>query len=347
MVWALLSLFSTATWHLDLVRRGQSSDLSELLRSSTIQYAPWILITAAVFHLVSRRPWRPGDGLRRLRTYGAWTLVGLLVYLPVRGWTTVLARRRPASEMWSALADSSLFEWFFDSLLLAAIFALAVARLLSTETRRRERRAAALALHNAELETELNAARLHMLRAQLEPHFLHNALNTVAALVRCDRPEDAIDAVTQLSTLLRFAAQAAELETVTVAREADLAETYLEFQRIRFGDRLAFEIEVAPEVEDLEIPPLLLQPMLENAIRHGIESHEEASQVLLKAHREAERLCFEVTNRPYSDPSESTGLGIGLDNTRRRLTAHFGSRFELEGAPDGQCYRSRLWLELP
>ena len=344
LIWSLLAFVTAATWHMDLLRRGQASDGWHVLRASLLETAPWVLITAGVFFLVGRIPWRRQHWLPVLAAYVGGTAVLTLIYLPVRGLLQVWLLEEPLNQLMVRTFRRSPFEWFFDGLLLACLFAIATAVFTAETSRRRQRRAATLALQNARLENELNDAKLQMLRAQLEPHFLHNALNAVTALIRCGEPEAAVEALSQLSDLLRFAAGASQREMVTVAEEMHFAETYLRFQQLRFGDRLHSEIELDDAIEDVEIPPLLLQPMLENAIHHGVESSEAASRVRCTGHADGAELCFVISNSPSPEVSSSRGLGIGLENTRRRLAAHYGDRFELEGGRRGDSYIARLCL---
>lgn len=182
------------------------------------------------------------------------------------------------------------------------------------------------ALYEAHLQTQLASAELEKLRMQLHPHFLFNTLQAAIALVR-DDPAAAEDVLLRLSHLLRIALDEMGTEEVPLARELEFLDLYIGIQRQRFGDRLNFEIHADAPALNWQVPPLLLQPLVENAIRHGIGKHKGDDTVQIFARPERGGLELEVWNGNSIVEDEGEGLfqrGLGLRNTRARLEYLYG-----------------------
>jgi two-component system LytT family sensor kinase len=184
----------------------------------------------------------------------------------------------------------------------------------------------------AVLDQELTTARLRVLEMQLQPHFLFNALHAVGALVRGARPDDAVRSLATLGGLLRATLATGDHE-IALGEEIALAHRYLELQKIRFADRLQIRVEIAPEVKRARVPRLILQPLLENAIRHGVERSRTAVAVEVRACARGQRLELTVRDHGGAREVTSRGQGIGLANTRARLAALYGDAHVLEIAP--------------
>jgi two-component system, LytTR family, sensor kinase len=225
------------------------------------------------------------------------------------------------------------------------IYLITVAAALAGE-HVREGRARELRL--ARLEGELARARLANLEHQLRPHFLFNALNTVSSVMYEDR--DRADRIlADLAQFLRSSLRRSEAHEVTLGEELENLELLVGIARARFEDRLEVEVDVGEDERDAAVPALLLQPLLENALRHGDPGEERPARIRISARGEGGRLVLEVTdNGPGAgDPAGgSPGHGIGLENTRRRLELlHPGDhRFEAGDRPGGGF---RVRIELP
>jgi two-component system LytT family sensor kinase len=174
-------------------------------------------------------------------------------------------------------------------------------------------------------------ARLQALRVQTHPHFLFNSLSAIAGLIRSE-PDAAEAMVTRLGDLFRATLGNRDTEYVTLARELDLGTQYLEIQRTRFGDRFDFRIDCEPAAAEAAIPPLLLQPLLENAAEHGLSGQDGRIVVDVVATLDSERVRILVRNHAASDPDRqrNAARGFGLENVRERLHAAFGDDAELE-----------------
>jgi two-component system LytT family sensor kinase len=185
-------------------------------------------------------------------------------------------------------------------------------------------------LHASQLEAQLAETRLQMLGMQLQPHFLFNTLNTIAELVH-QSPEAAERMITGLSHLLRETLHAGLVERVPLVQELELLDRYVEIQRARFGDRLTVDVSVAEDAKQARLPSLLLQPLVENAIKHGIGARAGAGRIEIAIARERDRLTIEIRDEGRGLGDAPVREGVGLRNCRSRLQALYGEgRYHLE-----------------
>lgn len=185
----------------------------------------------------------------------------------------------------------------------------------------------AFALHGCardatRLEGQLFAARLEVLRAQLQPHFLFNALHAISALIDV-RPHDARRMLTRLAELLRAAVEFSDAREVPLTRELEWIEQYVELQQIRHEEQLNVDVEVAPDAMRAMVPPLVLQPLVENSIKHGVEQRAGGGRIAIAATRDGDTLTLRVRD-DGPGPGHSSSNGVGLRNTRARLETLYG-----------------------
>jgi len=195
------------------------------------------------------------------------------------------------------------------------------------------------------------AARLDALVGQLQPHFLFNTLHTISAFVLED-PKQANRMITRLSELLRQSFNRDRGPLVTLEQELELLDHYVAIQEARFGDRLRVTFRVDPRAASAIVPTLLLQPLVENAIRHGVAPETSVSEIEIAATREGDRLHPSVPdNAPgvHAEPKRGNGGGLGTANTRARLLELYGPshRFELTNAPDSERGGALATIEIP
>jgi two-component system sensor histidine kinase AlgZ len=183
-------------------------------------------------------------------------------------------------------------------------------------------------------------ARVEALQARIRPHFLFNSMNTVAALVRVD-PVAAERTVENLSELFRAALGQNDTSTGTLGEELELVDRYLAIEQLRLGERLRIRRELDDLPLDASLPRLLLQPLVENAVRHGIQPLREGGEVVLRAWRGGSMLLIEVANPLAEKPAEG-GSGHGLNNVRQRVAYHFGPRASVEAGPQGDRFVVRV-----
>jgi LytS/YehU family sensor histidine kinase len=185
-----------------------------------------------------------------------------------------------------------------------------------------------------QMKAQLAQAELRALRAQVNPHFLFNALNAIAALIPLD-PVRAEAMTERLAEIFRYTLQGSERERVPLREELDFVRAYLEIEHARMGERLRVEESIAPDALDCDVPPLVLQPLVENAVIHGAASRPEGGTVRIVARREGQSLRLEVVDDgPGFDPS-ADGDGFGLHSVRERVRVLGpGHALTVESSPD-------------
>jgi two-component system, LytTR family, sensor kinase len=201
------------------------------------------------------------------------------------------------------------------------------------------RRLRAREVHAARLGQSLADAKLEALKMQIQPHFLFNTLHTISELVHED-PDAAERMIVRLGDLLRLTVDNAQAHEVTLAQEVEFLEAYLDIQRTRFQDRLRVDVAVGPGTAGARVPNLVLQPLVENAIRHGAASLGGLGRISVKSERRGGRLRMEVHDNgpgPHPDARPGARSGVGMPNTRARLQQMYGEdgRLELTHCPVG------------
>jgi LytS/YehU family sensor histidine kinase len=194
------------------------------------------------------------------------------------------------------------------------------------------------------LELAAKEARLRNLQAQVNPHFLFNSLNSVRALILEDAPR-AVEAVTWLSTLLRYSLRSDRQPLVPLSEELEMVEQYLALEKLRFEERLQVSIDVPAQLMTFLVPPLLLQTLVENSIKHGIAHLSSGGHLRVQAVSSNSQMSLEVRNAGRLE-SESAG-GIGLSNARERLSLLYGETASLELRQSGNEVIARIILPLP
>jgi signal transduction histidine kinase len=282
-------------------------------------------LTPIAYVLARRFPLR-GETLRRsvaVHSLGALTLCF--------GWASLgvllgtMLHRYPAGNYPAWLLTSLPWSIFMYFTVLGCVYAFAYYR----EARERE-------AQQARLSTQLAEARLGALRMQLHPHFLFNSLNAIAVLVRDQNTRDASRMLELLSGMLRQVLQAGTRQEVRLSAELKFVEQYLEIEQIRFSDRLEVDCLIDDAVRDVLVPEFILQPLVENAVRHGIAKRAEAGRIEIRALQAEGQLVITLQdNGPGYYPTQ--GAGVGLANTRARLETMFGAAASLEvsNAPHG------------
>ena len=192
-----------------------------------------------------------------------------------------------------------------------------------------------------ELRRLAREAELRALKEQLNPHFLFNSLNSISALT-ASNPAKAREMCVLLADFLRKTLGLSDRGTIPLSEELSLVRNYLAIEGVRFGGRLSVEEEIDPAAEACEVPPLLLQPLVENAVKHGVAQRVEGGVVKLSAHRMDGKVRIELSN-PFDPAADAApGAGVGLSNVRRRLAARWGDRAELRQESDADLFRIEL-----
>jgi len=314
------------------------------------RWLTWVPITPIVFYAAERFPFRR-DRLAR----SGWTHLGIALLIAVvievlwlqisfviQGRLEPAALARMQSNRAEVYSVAVLSRLLGDAFIYAAV--LGVATTLGYHRRLRERE-----LRAAQLEAQLALAQVQALKMQVHPHFLFNTLHAVTVLIRED-PAAATRVVTRLGDLLRLTLSRATTAQVSFRRELEILTLYLEIERTRFHDRLDITYDVQPATLGALIPDLILQPLVENAIRHGVSPNAGTGRIEVRSRRDGDWLCVEIRdNGAGLTPGQVRPDGIGLTTARARLERLYGERQELTLAnlPEGGCVaRIRIPFQL-
>lgn len=332
LVWNVLGLFMFSQALIQKMVSHEPTPWQHYLASWAVGVWMWFLLTPGILWLGRRFPLEPGHLARRIPLHlfvSAFICFGelaaeALVLRSLRVFPTIMTGYAAALTFllmigfhqglliyWTILAAQYGFGWYRRS-----------------EERRRE--ALRLELHSSELEKKLVEAHLGALKAQLQPHFLFNTLNAITVLVRQQQGRQAEEMLSRLSDLLRVVLEDVEAQEVPLSRELEYLELYLAIEQVRFRDRLHVNIAVDPECLDAAVPYMAMQPIVENAIRHGIGRRSAAGSLAISACRTGESLVIEITDDgPGLAQEVIPKRGIGLANTRARLAQLYGDSASL------------------
>jgi len=214
---------------------------------------------------------------------------------------------------------------------------------LAARLHRAREQLAAERLAQAEARERATRAELRALQARINPHFFFNALNTVAALVGED-PAEAERLLERFAGLFRYAFRRGREPAVPLAEEIGFTRAYLEIEQARFGDKLRWDVRLEPGLEDVRVPPLVLQPLVENAVLHGRDPETGEGRVLVEGRREGESIVLRVVDEGPGAPAAERELprGHGLENVAGRVAAAGGGRLEIRPGPGGRGTEARI-----
>lgn len=327
LCWTGVVLLESSQVFVDDARRGYVLSTLHYLAWPIFNWYIFALISPLIYELGLRYPIVGPHWVRRIFLPHALVCIACLqaqaIFRGIAGSIYTLTFENHAS-----VVDLAL-EWFDRCRLVGAIaywviVIIAAFAHMREQVRRRE-------LREAQLETRLASAELEKLRMQIHPHFLFNTLQAAITLVQEDS-RAAEDVLMRLSELLRISLDQIESNEIPFSRELEFLDLYTGIQRCRFGDRLSIEIHAEPSTLELLVPPLILQPLVENAIRHGIGKHKGTDCVEIFANQQGQELHIEVwnANSVVEGTNEQLFLrGVGLRNTRARLEQLYPSRGHL------------------
>ena len=334
--WTLIGLSFAFQFYISSAKAGLEVTWRQAVSYALGDWYVFAVLSIPVVWLARRFDFEAGNRRRSLAVHVPASLFFSLAYMILRA---LVGRWQSEASFTEALQPLLVKTWHFNLLIYWVIVAVTFAFNYYHKYRERELRA-------AELEKQLAQAKLQALQMQLNPHFLFNTLHSISSLMHQDT-EAADRMMVRLSDLLRAALESSDTQEVALRDELELLQRYLDIEQIRFGNRLSVQMDIAPETLDTRVPNLILQPLVENAIRHGIEPHTKPGRIELRARRAAGTLTLEVCdNGAGLRKNGPTGEGVGLSNTRARLRTLYGEahRFELDDAPGGGL---RVRLTLP
>jgi two-component system, LytTR family, sensor kinase len=297
-----------------------------LFVTGVLSFLPWALATEMVMRLGRRFP---PVKLKSVVTWAVHLSACVVVGLLAAAWITWLdAVLNPFAL--SSPAGPFVHQWldhFYNGVISSLVLygaILAVSYVLDSRSR-----LAYQQTETARLNEQLSKAQLDALRRQIEPHFLFNTLNAISGLVRERRNDAAVSMIAGLSDFLRRLLEDSPRQQVPLGEEVEFAQKYLDIQKVRFVERLQFSVEVPGELLLAQVPTLILQLMVENAIKHGIAKRAQGGLIRIAASRSDDRLRVSVYNDGPAVKWEKIGSGIGISNMRTRLQGLYGDAFEL------------------
>jgi two-component system LytT family sensor kinase len=289
-----------------------------------VSWLPWALATPFVIQLARRRPIVRGDILKaapvHLATFAVITAV-------TAAWSAIL---RVVFNPWRHERPPTFVDTWTSALVYQIVTFAIVYALVLTVTYVVDSRAnlARQKTETARLNEELSRAQLAALRRQMDPHFMFNTLNSIAGLVRDQRNDAGVRMIVGLSEFLRRSSEDSHRAQVTLAEEVEYLQRYVDIQKVRFGDRLRVNLAVPAELLNAQVPSLLLQPLVENAIKHGISKRVSGGEIRVAVASSGGALRLTVFNDgPWvKEDFETAPAGVGLDNLRTRLRILHGDQ---------------------
>jgi len=320
---AVIMSFLTATVCHGFVSSTHSTPMTPALLFGAAFWLWWGVVAIAMWWFAQRWPSLLTCTARSLSLHAVLAcLLGLAHLALLQQMLNFAARHWPA---WAPAMDYfNLMRFGFEFLLYG--FVLGFSGLLHVQSQAQRG-----AMRSLELEKQLSQAQLKALQMQLEPHFLFNTLNAVTTLVELGRNQEASETLGHLNTILRTTLQRNTPEKVPFAQELQVVESYLAIQQVRFADRLRVQFHTTPEALDGLVPCFILQPIIENAIRHGISHRESDGLLETSVERIGDKLSLRVRdNGPGLNGSskQSNGHGIGMRNTRERLSYFYPGAYD-------------------
>lgn len=338
--WTLVSLAAVATIYQLYRRVGSGTSLAVVAGMEFSQILAYAPLTPFVFTFALRFPLQRGNWKKRSLLHLAAGLVFTLAHISLRGVTPYgywdPKYREWTSAIWDSHVHAFRAPWgVLKSMFLASVVddvtgayitIVLIAHALLYYRRYRERE-----LRATQLEAQLAKVRLQALKSQLQPHFLFNTMHSISALMFTD--VGAADRMmSRLSDLLRISLETADTQIASLRRELECVNCYLEIEKVRFEERMNIILEIAPEALDAQVPHLLLQPLVDNAVKHGISKLPAAGEIRITVKLNEDKLQLEVKdNGPGMRQTQTRPTnGLGLRNTRERLESLYGKNQSLE-----------------
>jgi two-component system LytT family sensor kinase len=328
-IWCAGALFDASQTLLAMHADDKHHAWLPIFGTEMVSWLPWALATPLISRLARRYPVIRGTVMPTAAVHlAAFAVVSTLA----AAWCAALQmlfnpwdyprRPGPFMDVWG----SSLLNQVLTFLI---VYALILAVTLVADSREN---AARQMTETARLNEELSRAQLAALRRQIEPHFMFNTLNSIAGLVRDHRNDAAVSMIVGLSEFLRRASEDSHRPQVTLAEEVEYLQRYLDIQKVRFGDRLQVSMDIPADLLHAQVPSLLLQPLVENAIKHGIAKRIAGGSVRVAGARHNGNLRLNVYNDGPSVPADwqATHTGVGIGNLRTRLRILHGKESELQ-----------------
>jgi two-component system LytT family sensor kinase len=326
-IWGAGGLFDASQTVLIMHAEGNYHPWQPLFTVEFVSWLPWALATPLVIHLARHFPAAIGTSKVIVAVH---LTAFILISAFAEAWNATL---QVTFDPWGHRVPPTFVDTWSTNLLYQVLtFLIAYALILTaTFVMDSRQRLARQETEKARLNEELSNSRLAALRRQMEPHFIFNALNSIAGLVRDQRYDVAVNTLVGLSEFLRRATDDSHRPQVSLAEEVEYLRRYIDIQMVRFGDRLQVLLEIPTELLGAQVPNMLLQPLVENAIKHGIAQRVAGGAVYVRAMREGNNLRITVRNDTpiILKKVPSSRGGVGLDNLRARLMILYKEKADL------------------
>jgi len=332
--WILIALVNGASMYQFDRPMKPSVTLVGEIKLPLINFLIFAALTPLIFYIGSRYPVQRNNWLPRTPLY----LLGAVVFTVVHGVARMLVYpiNDPATGKACPIGFALLRSVFLYNVA-DDVFYVYLPILLSVHMLWYYQRLQDRELRAAHLQTELAKAHLQALKSQLQPHFLFNTMHSISSLMLTD--VGAADRmITQLSDLLRMSLENKNIQQTTLSQELEFVNRYLEIEKIRFEDRLNAVVDAPPDTLDALVPHLLLQPLVENAVRHGISRRTGRGEIRIVAHHDSTTLYLDIRdNGPGLEQGNQTRTGMGLRTSRERLKTLYGGEqsLEIRSVPEG------------
>jgi two-component system, LytTR family, sensor kinase len=326
--WSACGLFDASQTVLIMHAEGRHHPWLPLFGTELAGWLPWALATPLVVGLARRYPVNRGINVQTPATHLAAFAALSAVAEAWSAWLQVLFNPW-GNRKWPTFVDTFSTTLLYQCLTFIIAYALILTVTYLVDARERITRQAT---ETARLNEDLSRAQLAALRRQIEPHFMYNTLNSITGLVRDQKSDAAVSMIVGLSEFLRRASEDSHRSQVTLAEEVEYLQRYLDIQKVRFGERLQVTMDIPAELLRAQVPYLLLQPLVENAIKHGISKRVVGGTVRVAAACHNGNLCLSVYNDGPTLLTDwrATHTGVGIGNLRTRLQILHGSESGLE-----------------
>lgn len=323
-LWAFVGLVLSAEVYFNVRVTRPEVSFYEVAVAQCTRAIYWALLAPLILRLRVVVPLSRGHGIGGVSLHVVASGLIMAAFYLARIGFLVVSEDLPTASFWTVAKQSFFGRNLIDVVFYWAVIAFGYIADLQQRFRSEELKA-------AQLESRLMETELKALKAQLQPHFLFNTLNTISVFVREGRNDQAVVLIARLSSLLRLSLESTRQHEITVREEAEFLERYLDIQKARFADRLTVRLAFPPEVLGLRIPTLILQPIVENAILHGVAPLEHPGEVRVSADLVGAtlRLVVEDEGCGFDPSAPGRRQGIGLSNTRERLEKIYGGRASL------------------
>lgn len=333
--WTMIAIIAASSAFVAL--KGQSYTLwSQLFSHSLVYFYLWALLSPLAYLMVTRLPFKV--------LTAPWVIILHLVFLSS---SSLILPMLVYTQEWREWVMGERAISFHTMNTISYCFVIAACLIVKYYrlARFQEKEARELSLHNLQLENQLNLARIDHLRMQINPHFLFNTLNSIGALVETQRNDEAYETIETLGALLKHALLLSNEQQVPLKNELAFVELYLSLEKLRYGDRVCFTHFIDPSSLQISIPALILQPLVENSIKHAVSATSRPVNIYLKTHNETKSLSIELsddgpnlgTDRIQEIGEQNTAAeastGIGLKNVSERLKLLYKGKASFSAKP--------------